>query len=162
MNVTFVQAEAESLAIEYLSSVLKSHGHKTYLTFDPMLFDSPSVQNSYLSRKFDIREALVEQIKDTKPDLVSFSVFTGNYQWALSMARSVKKVLGVPIIFGGVHPTSVPEIVISEDCVDMVCVGEGEYALLELVEDLEQGRVNYETKNIWFKKLGHYKIDWRY
>ena len=154
MRVTFVQAEAESLAVEYLSSVLKSHGHKTSLVFDPMIFNSPSLQNSYLQKKFDIKKALVEQIKDTSPDLIGFPVFTGNYQWALSVARSVKKVLEVPIIFGGIHPTSVPETVMKEDCVDMICIGEGEYALVELVENLAQNKENQEIKNIWFKKDG--------
>jgi len=154
LKVTFVQSEGESLAIEYLSSILKSHEHKTSLAFDPRLFDSSSLQNSYLMKTFDTKMELVKEIKRMKPDLIGFSVYTGNYQWALSMARLIKRELDVPVIFGGVHPTLVPETVIRGECVDMLCVGEGEYALLELVGDLEQGRVNYETKNIWFKKEG--------
>jgi radical SAM superfamily enzyme YgiQ (UPF0313 family) len=59
-----------------------------------------------------------------------------------------------PIIFGGIHPTSVPERVIKNDFVDMVCVGEGEYPMLELANSLERGKIDYSIQNLWFKKDG--------
>ena len=36
----------------------------------------------------------------------------------------------------------------------MVCIGEGEEALLELVQKLEEGKHYFDTRNIWFKKDG--------
>lgn len=33
LKITFVQSEGESLAVEYLFSVLKPRGHKTFLAF---------------------------------------------------------------------------------------------------------------------------------
>lgn len=153
MKVTFVQSEGPSLAIEYLSSVLKSREHETSLVFDPRLFDSASLNNRFLRDFFDIKLQLVEKIAVEKPDLIGFSAFTSNYQWALQLASLIKRKLNTPIIFGGVHPTLVPELVIENDCVDMVCVGEGEYALLEVVESLE-GQQRYDVKNIWFKRDG--------
>ena len=40
------------------------------------------------------------------------------------------------------------------DFVDMVCVGEGEYPLLELVETMERGETNHSIGSIWFKENG--------
>ena len=153
MKVTFVVAGVENLGVEYLSSVLKEHGHQVSLVFDPKLFESEAIKNSRLRRLFDIKNQVVREIVDSEPDLIAFSVFTINYQWALETARSVKKKIDTPIIFGGIHATSVPEVVLKNDCVDMVCVGEGEYALLELVESLGE-EPRYDIQNIWFKRDG--------
>lgn len=94
-------------------------------------------------------------MKALQPDLIGFSVVTAHYQWALSFARKVKAELpNIPIIFGGKHPTLVPEVVIREDCVDFVCVGEGEEALAELLESLKNGDSDFNIRNIWYKKNG--------
>ncbi len=152
-QITFVHSESESYALELLSSLLKRNGYDTALVFDHRLFDSSEVKNSYLHNVFDIQDILIKQVIETKPDLIAFSVFTYNYQWALKMARAIKKEINAPIIFGGIHPTLVPEIVIQNDCVDIVCVGEGEEALMELVENLNSEK-KYRIRNLWFKKDG--------
>jgi radical SAM superfamily enzyme YgiQ (UPF0313 family) len=36
----------------------------------------------------------------------------------------------------------------------MVCVGEGEYPMLELANSLERGKIDYSIQNLWFKKDG--------
>ncbi|MBL7206065.1 MAG: cobalamin-dependent protein [Candidatus Aenigmarchaeota archaeon] len=150
MKMVFIQSECESFGIELLSSILKANGHEVHLIFDPRVFDSTEIKSSFLSRAFDIKKQLIDKIIEIKPDLVGFSVFTYNYQWALSFSRLVKKRVDVPIIFGGVHPTLVPEEVIKNDCVDMVCVGEGEHAFLELANSPKRTDID----NIWFKKKG--------
>lgn len=155
MKVTFVVAGVENMGVEYLSSVLKEDGHQVSLVFDPKLFGSEAIQNSRLRRLFDIKHQLVREIIESAPDLIAFSVLTINYQWALEIARSLKKELDTPIIFGGIHSTSVPEAVLKNDCVDMVCVGESEYALLELVDSLG-GKPRYDIQNIWFKRNGNF------
>ncbi|MBU0503114.1 MAG: radical SAM protein, partial [Candidatus Omnitrophica bacterium] len=38
---------------------------------------------------------------------------------------------------------------------DMVCVGEGEYPMLELANSMQKGLVDYSIKNIWFKHNGN-------
>jgi len=155
MRITFVQGPYENLAVEYLSSLLKKEGHKVSLVIDPQLFNAVHFKNKLLARLFDVRELLLEEVKKTKPDLVAFSVFTSDYQWALDIAGRIKqRNKEVPIIFGGIHPTSVPEVVIKEESVDIVCVGEGEQALLELARSFDKKRKNYRIKNLWFKKNG--------
>jgi radical SAM superfamily enzyme YgiQ (UPF0313 family) len=155
MKITFVQGPAENLAIEYFSRILKKEGHKVSLIVDPQLFDSISFKNNFFKNLFKIKKILVDQVIRSKPDLVGFSLFTSEYQWALDFAASIKKRNPqIPIIFGGIHPTIVPEVVVKEKNVDIVCVGEGEQALLELAKSIDKKRKNYNIPNLWFKKNG--------
>lgn len=155
MNITFAYIAAESIAIEVLSSVLKRDGHKVTLVFDPGLFDDKQYLDIPLLKKaFNRKADVLGEIKASAPDLVCFSCGTDNYQWACEVARAVKKELDVPVIFGGIHVTAVPERVIKNDFVDMICVGEGEEALSELVASMERGVRDTTTRNIWFKEAG--------
>jgi len=51
---------------------------------------------------------------------------------------------------GGPHPTAVPEV-IKEEGVDVVCRGEGEFALLELAEAMQTGASIENIANLWIK-----------
>lgn len=150
---------AENLGVEYLSSVLKSNGHKTALAYDPAIFgDMGFVNVPSLNRLLNYREVLLEKMERQHPDAVAFSVLTNNYQWALGLAREVKAKLGVPVIFGGVHPTLVPDRVIKNEFIDAVVIGEGEGALLEMADSLERRGtiVARGIKNVWFRSgAGH-------
>jgi len=150
LKVVFFCSEDESLGVGYLSAYLKKNGHQAELVFDPRLF----TQRRILSGIFNVERENLKKIKRMQPDLIGFSVVTSNYQWALRMAGFIKENMDVPIIFGGIHPTMVPDATIVNDAIDMVCVGEGEEALLELVNSIERGEIDYAIKNIWFKKDG--------
>jgi len=153
MKIVFVAIATENIAIEFLSSFLKERGHVVEMVFDPRLFATEAFNLKRVAGIFDISKEIVKQINEKKPDLIGFLVFTFNYQRSLELARAIKKSgQKAPIIFGGVHPTSVPELVIKEKSVDMVCVGEGEYALDELLQALEKGQKINNIKNIWFKR----------
>ncbi|MCK4325645.1 B12-binding domain-containing radical SAM protein [bacterium] len=150
MKIVFIHSEDESLGIEYLSSLLKKHGHETAMIFDPRMGNWASGKDSTWGRLF--KDELVREVILSRPDLVGFSVSTESYQRALEMARALKSRLEVPIIFGGIHPTSIPEEVLKNDCVDMVCLGEGEGAMLDLANSLDEGKENTDIENIWFKR----------
>lgn len=153
MKIVFVAIGVENIATEFLSSFLKKHGHKVELVFDPRLFASEVIQINKLAKFFDTKKEIVKQVLDKKPDLIGFSVFTFSYQRALELAREIKKHnKKIPIIFGGIHPTSVPKVVIKQPEVDIVCIGEGESALLELLESLKQRKLRTNIQNLWFKK----------
>lgn len=156
IRITFVAMGAENVSLEYLSAVLKEKGHEVSLAFDRALFDDKAYfPIPFLAKLFNYREKVVEEIIESNPDLIGFSVFVDNYLWALEIAGKVKKHLNVPIVFGGIHPTTVPEKVIQRDEVDIICLGEGEYPFLELVETMANGRIDYHIKNLWFKNNGN-------
>jgi len=154
VKITFAYSGFENLGIEYISSVLKGAGHSTELVLDPKLFDDITISNRALRSIFNDSKRSIDEIIDSKPDIVAFSVLSDEYRWACDTAAEVKKRMNVPIVFGGIHPTAVPEEVIERDFVDFVVVGEGEYAMLELVEALENGEPVHNIKNVWSKKNG--------
>jgi anaerobic magnesium-protoporphyrin IX monomethyl ester cyclase len=154
MKVAFVYQAYESLGLEYLSAVLKQHGHKTRLFFDTSLFDDFYCYNSVLKEIYDIRKLLIRKLVEYRPDIVCFSALTSSFQWSLGMARQIKRVMDVPIVFGGQHPTSAPEATLESNDVDYVVIGNGEFPLLELVQAIETGRDMHAIRNVWFKMNG--------
>jgi len=151
MNILFYYRGRESLGIEYLSGVLKKAGHKVDMIFDPGLDDNCYWKNRVL-KIFQNEELMIEKAQKFSPHLLAFSSVTNDYQFVKRMAHRLKKRLKVPIIVGGIHATSLPNFVLSNPDVDMVCRGEGELALLELVNRMSEGKDFYGTRNIWFKK----------
>ncbi len=140
MKIVFVFIGAESLAVEYLSAALRSAGHRTALVFDPALFDDKRYLTARpLAGFFSQGEAVVGRIISESPDLVAFSVLTNNFQWALNLARRVRERIASPIIFGGVHPSLLPERVLRHGCVDFACRGDGEETIVEAAECLRAG-----------------------
>ncbi|MBF0331215.1 MAG: B12-binding domain-containing radical SAM protein [Candidatus Omnitrophica bacterium] len=155
MHIAFICFGFENIGVEYVSACLKERGHRTSLVFDPALFDTYVLKSGVLGKMFDSRARIVERVLASKPDLVAFSVMTDNYQRACSMAEQIKsKDASLPVIFGGVHPTSVPEMVIKQPYVDYLCVGEGEEAIPELCDALAGGSDTSGIRNIWSKKDG--------
>ena len=152
MKLALLCAEDFSLSVACLSAFLKKNGHEVRVIFDPKQFGKAYANNKYLSELFSRRSLILSCLKEFSPDLIGFSVFTSNYQWALGLAGEIKKSMDVPIIFGGIHATLVPEVVIEEAAVDMVCVGEGEEPLLELLRRLKDKNKDYSIRNIWFKE----------
>lgn len=140
MKIVFIYSGAENLGIEYISSVLKSAGHDVHLLFDPAVFCGDNlINNKLLAKLFNIDNEIVNKAIGLQPDLVGFSAYTGNYQWCLKIAFAIKKLSAIPIVFGGVHTTAVPEIVLANDCIDFAIIGEGEYAMLDLLKHLNNG-----------------------
>lgn len=154
MRISFVYKGFENIGIEYLSSVLKKGGHQTRLAFDPALFDDQFIKLKPLGRFFDYSGQIIKQVKDYNPELVVFSVVSSDYQWALRTAREIKRISSAHITFGGIHPSSVPEIVLENQCVDSVVIGEGEFALLELADGLERRGASSAIQNVWFRNGG--------
>ena len=58
----------------------------------------------------------------------------------VQIARAVKKRYpDKPVILGGWHPSLLPDQTLAADCVDIVVKGQGEDALLEIVQRIEAG-----------------------
>jgi len=157
MRITFLCRGFESISLEYLSAALKKAGHSVTLAYDatPSGSVESKINRNLLSRfLFDSRENAIRQVVDSKPDLVGFSVVSDSYPWACHMAQRIKEEIGVPIIFGGIHPSSLPERVLKKAFVDYVCIGEGEEAIVELSEALSKKEEVTGILNIWKKKDG--------
>jgi len=155
MKVAFINDSCERLGVEYISALLKSYGHQVKIFIDFQLFNDENVSIKKLAGLFDSKREIIDKLKKYNPDIVAVSVVTDFYPWGLEIAQMIKEKIGVPIIFGGIHPSAVPEKLMENEVVDMVCVGEGEYPMLELVESMSRGKIDYSIKNIWFKREGN-------
>jgi len=137
ISFNFDGSSSHQLSVGYLSSFLKSNKHKTALIE---------------IRKRLNPELLVSKIVQLCPDIIAFSFISNHWFIVKQYSREIKRTINKPIIAGGPHATLNPLEVISEESIDYVCVGEGEFALNELVTRLECGSDTFNIKNIWCKK----------
>lgn len=152
MKITFFFAAFASLGVSYLSSALKQAGFNVDLIFAQTIREPNSSVVKVLFKSEDI---LADDILRTNPDLIAFSSDTDSFARDINLARIIKrKNPKALIIFGGVHPTIVPEYVIAEDAVDYICVGEGEKAIVDLAIALRDKTNDTDIPNIWAKKNG--------
>ena len=155
MRVLFYYRGSEHFGVQALIAYLESKGHETELIYDPALGDSGYLDipfvNNLLNNLVCNDKLVVEKVLRFKPDLIAFSAITNLYLPITRLAWKIKKVLNIPIVIGGIHPTSIPEEVIKDECYDAVCIGEGEEPLAELLERIEQKRSFTDVKNLWVR-----------
>ena len=60
----------------------------------------------------------------------------------------------MPVIWGGPHPSILPEQTLESEYVDIVCIGEGDITFYEIVKALEKGESLSEIKGVAFKEEG--------
>jgi len=98
-------------------------------------------------------ERLIARIDAFKPDIIGLSALTDDFPLGLGLMRAIKPVFpSIPTIVGGVHATVDPEGVLREECFDMVCVGEGEYVVLNIGERIDHNKPFDGVDNLWIKK----------
>ena len=100
----------------------------------------------------DLMVDIIRKISEFKPDIIGFSVLSSEFYFAISISRKVKEVYpDTAIIFGGLHPSLCPEETIKQPSIDIICIGEGEYALKELLDRLDKKDKITDIKNLWVK-----------
>lgn len=115
-------------ALLYLASVLVKRG------IDVSIIDEVCTPNC--------REHVTRLLREKKPIAVGISSMTGDQiRFGLEFARVVREESQAAIVWGGIHPSLLPEQTARHDLVDYVVAGEGEYAFADLVECLGKGSV---------------------
>jgi radical SAM superfamily enzyme YgiQ (UPF0313 family) len=85
-------------------------------------------------------DEIVRYVRETKPGIVGFSVLSMQYDWVCDVSRALRAAFpDLKQIIGGVHCTMVPDEVHESRLFDYVCVGEGDYALADVMDALERG-----------------------
>ncbi len=136
MRVLFITKDfiIEPLGIMYLSAALKSRGHQTDIV------------------KADL-ENVGKKVKDFSPDIIAYSVTTGEHKYFRDLNLKLKNKFNFISLFGGSHPTFFNEF-INEEGIDIICLGEGEEALVDLADRLSQGRDYRNIPDLWVKNGG--------
>lgn len=115
-NVLFITKKyiIESLGIGYLSAHLKNSGFKVDLL-------QISEDTDYVS-----------YVRDTKPDFICYSVWTGSQGFFYRVNEELKKHFYFTSIFGGHHATFCTKDMLSKAHIDYVVKGEAEVCLVDL------------------------------
>lgn len=118
-------AFTEPLGLCYLAAVLEEEGHQARIIHQ-VLQDNVSDDEILLFAM------------EYSPDCIGISTFSENYGNGLNLSRKLKKILNVPIIFGGVHASTHPEIA-HEPSIDGVVLGQGVQTFPEILARLAVG-----------------------
>ena len=158
--------------ISILVAVLKREGFKNIELFDTTFYASTAGASKDQDRvlvgqvqpfNFDERNIkmktsdmykdFVVKVNSFKPDIIFASVVEDTYPIFINFMELIKDKK-IPCLAGGVFPSSVPERVINLDFVDYVCRGEGEGALVDLANAIEEKKDPSKIANLWVKKNG--------
>jgi len=104
-------------------------------------------------KETDIYSDFRNMVSEYRPDLIAVTLVEDTFELGMSLLEAVRDY-DVPVIAGGVYVTFSREEVISNENVDIICVGEGERALVELCERLSNGEDYSDIKNLWVKMNG--------
>ncbi len=152
MKVTFISPylSTDCMGIRIIAAMLRQQGHQTKILFMPDRSDQMRRQHmvDVFVYEPDVLDQVVENCKGS--DLVGITLMTQYFDAAAQLTGVIKKRLGIPVIWGGIHPTVRPEECLSH--ADMVCVGEGEIALPELVGRMAAGESCDNVPGVWARK----------
>lgn len=129
-------ARSFHFGIGMMSAVLKSRGHQTRL--------------AYLFGRRDT-SSLTGAVAGWQPDIVAFSAVSPQYGEVRRLFTLLKPFTAFTIL-GGQHATLAPECLEEIEGLNAICVGEGEYPMLELADALARGGSADAIQNLWVKK----------
>ena len=162
-------------AIATFSAILKKQGHEvqvfdtTYYAID-FGIDSEGSKEDRLNvvpytqemEKKNLRlkdsnwkDDLHNKINEFRPDLLALSCTEDMWELGIKILDEIKEYKNknnIPVVAGGVFPTFAPEICIKYNLIDLVCVGEGENALIDLCNKIENKKPYTDVTNLWIKK----------
>ena len=151
MRMLFLEVDTEStwsvasLGPAFLGGMLRAHGHECTLLRVGMEMGVADIEAA---------------VRGFGAGLIGVSATTRQWLRTRALLEELRERLNVPVILGGLHATFSPEEVLHHVGVDYVCLGEGEAALLELVEVLEASGhpAVRSVDNIWIKGQARPKI----
>jgi radical SAM superfamily enzyme YgiQ (UPF0313 family) len=119
-----------------------------------------SVKNGFNVKIVDLRlhpgswQNLIDEILEKGCNLVGISVMTGNpINTSLDISRYIKEKFSIPIVWGGPHPTILPEQTLENSNIDFVIRDWGSKALCELIVHLTGGTSPIEgIEGLGYKK----------
>lgn len=139
MRVLFLEVDTErtwavaSMGPAFLAAYLRVHGH--------------TVNGLRVAPETDT-VSFAEHVAEFDPQLIGVSLTTRQWLRARELMGALRQKCHVPVVAGGLHATFSPELVLKTPGFDFVCLGEGEEALLELVQCLEAGERTDNIRNI--------------
>ncbi len=120
-----------------ISAVVKAGGHKVSLMHINHFYD----KEEYLKR--------LKEFKDV--DLIGFSTRTTLFDYVTDLVGYTREVNKNVFLFaGGYHAILVPDEFMKIKGLNAVCVGEGEYPILDLMNRMSEGKNYFDLESFYF------------
>lgn len=128
------------LGLGYMGAVLEAKGYQV-CALDMAVEQSPW-------------QMLTRILQDFAPQVVGITAVASTFGFALEIARICKECSSsILTVIGGVHVTLVDNLAaLLKPTVDFIVFGEGEYAILELVQAIEQNDSVERVKGIGYRR----------
>jgi anaerobic magnesium-protoporphyrin IX monomethyl ester cyclase len=94
---------------------------------------------------------LIDLLRQREIDVVGFSVRASAFhRMAKYLTERVRYELDLPILWGGMHPTFMPELCI--EIADYIAIGEVDHAVIEFFDRIEERRNIRTTPSFWIRE----------
>ncbi len=140
---------SDAIGLRYIYSFLKEHGFDVNLVFFKEKHLASDLMVLPTEREYEL---FVDLNSELKPDIIGISLRSSFFKIASALTEKVRSELGIPVIWGGTHPTVSPEESIR--VADMICIGEGEHPMLELAQRISNGQDIHDIQNLWVRNGG--------
>lgn len=168
------QAPYFPLGLGYIAAVLRDNGldAEIYNAETPrqkreeIILDAETVfefrsasRRKYLDAIKDPSHYVWREVKDAlhsyRPDIVGISLLSVEVASALKISQLCKEYNSkCYVVWGGLHPTFLPEDCLNNREVDFVIRGEGEYQMLELCRSLQNGSKYADVPGLSYRNNG--------
>ncbi len=128
------------LGLAYLAAVIEAEKHQVRLI---------DIDAEHLDKN-----KLIAIFEAENPDLVGITATTPVIYSALGIAELAKKHSKALTVMGGMHATLMPEECAQNEFVNFVVFGEGEFTLVELVDQFKGENLFSAVKGLVYKKEG--------
>ncbi len=129
----------ENYAFRLLKAILEGKGYRVNL-----IYLNVCRLHSKTTLTQELREQLLSIIKGSS--IIGAYIFTFNFHLAIEITRYIRANIDALILWGGAHAIAAPE-----ECTqyaDIVCINEGEEALVEIVEKYEKYGRDFDKSGI--------------
>jgi len=146
---------SQPLGLAYLAAYLERKGHEVTIVDGR---GERTQKEGYLTKtRYGFSdEQILKSVRDFQPDVVGVSnmwtAYSGDPHRIASAIKS--NFPNLPIVFGGSHPSEFPELVLKDNNVDLVVVGEGEITFTEVLEHMKKNLSFKEIKGIAYREDG--------
>lgn len=160
LNKNEIPQVSPPLGLAYIASVLRNHGHEVKI-YDAVIQEP---HGHHLGEYIHIGAdwaVISREIASYNPNIVGISsMFTSQAECMHRITKLVKDIdTNTVIVAGGAHPSVLPEEILSDENVDFIVVGEGEYTMLKIAENLANHLPIEDIDGIAFKKDGQIVIN---
>ena len=132
----------QNQGIRLLAAKLNQEGFEA-----PVLFLKRWINNNVCPPTIKELSLFDQFVMEQKPDLIGIGFGTPYLQTIQKLTKRIRKVTEAKVLWGGVHPTIVPED--GQGYADWVCVGEGEHPITDLASAIKGNRSTDQIENIW-------------